>query len=643
MLPWWKRLWHWKKSKSAVFMEALAKNSDLDIAKITEDALGYGLARFNQHAEESKTCNALNECRDYASECQITSSSMFNYAEQRRRQPVERIIEPENIACDTHDAGAVVEMSSFPSPSPESCSTVNADSSNQQHVAKVRKIESVFHGILRRDASKFRTIDAGGTELREVVIGGRSSDEAAGVGQARLHVKQQNPHLDHVAQHNGTAAGKVTNLKHSPGAAVPKAAVAALFNRRGRGRNIPSVGVNHGPIEGKFNDGLKLELNPGTSAATMPDATASLQPQLRPSALSTDSHRQVNSAAEELHILQPPPRSRSRSRNTAAASMDPSTSAAVVPPPPPRSRSSSRFSTSAGAQAPADDEFDLQFIQKRSAPVAGPPYDSTLLQSSFVAVAENQANDLPTKAVLVASSFQTYSSESSTMNAGSSHQQKSTNLPIQSVFNAILRQDEVCCSGADSRMERLKAFASQRKSVADLGTGTQANAEVSSSGADSRMERLKAFALQRKSVADLGAGTQANAETQLKISRAQIPDAGGTELRATPFVSQNDPQGRSINNSSAPATQTPIEVTGYDGLEKDSSLGSGATSLLVASSSLQPRFIPSAQFTDSERRDHAAATVPLGIPQPPPRSRSRSRNKTAASMDPFADADLAQC
>ena len=157
------------------------------------------------------------------------------------------------------------------------------------------------------------------------------------------------------------------------------------------------------------------------------------------------------------------------------------------------------------------------------------------------------------------------------------------------------------------------------------------------------MERLKAVASQRKSVADLGAGTQANAETQLKISRAQIPDAGGTELRATPFVSQNDPQGRGIHNPSAAATRTSIEVTGYDGLEKERSLGNGIASLLVASSSLQPRLIPSALLADPKRQDHAAAAVELDVPQPPPRSRSRSRNKAAASMEPSADADFAQC
>jgi hypothetical protein len=118
---------------------------------------------------------------------------------------------------------------------------------------------------------------------------------------------------------------------------------------------------------------------------------------------------------------------------------------------------------------------------------------------------------------------------------------------------------EVSSSDADSRMERLKAFASQRKSVADLGAGTQANAEVtevSGSDADSRMERLKAFASQRKSVADLGAGTQANAEVsssdadsrmeQLKTvssQRKSVADLGaGTQANAE--VSSSDADSR---------------------------------------------------------------------------------------------------
>jgi hypothetical protein len=154
---------------------------------------------------------------------------------------------------------------------------------------------------------------------------------------------------------------------------------------------------------------------------------------------------------------------------------------------------------------------------------------------------------------------------------------------------------------------------------------------------------LKAFASQRKSVADLGADTKANAVSQLKISRAHKPDAGGTELRAVPFVIGNDTQGRGITNPSVSATQTPIEVADYEAHGNESSLGSGASSLLAASSSLQPRLIPSALLTDSKRQDHAAASVELDIPQPPPRSRSCSRNKAAASMEPSADADFAQC
>ena len=155
---------------------------------------------------------------------------------------------------------------------------------------------------------------------------------------------------------------------------------------------------------------------------------------------------------------------------------------------------------------------------------------------------------------------------------------------------------------------------------------------------------MKAFASQRKSVADLGADTKANAVSQLKISRAHRhrPDAG-TELRAVPFVIGNDPQGRGITNPSVSATRTPIEVADYEAPGNESSLGSGASSLLVASSSLQPRLIPSALLTDSKRQDHAAASVELDIPQPPPRSRSCSRNKAAASMELSADADFAQC
>lgn len=48
MLPRWKLLFHQRKSKNTMFIEALARMSDLDIAKVTEDALGCCLPQFDQ-------------------------------------------------------------------------------------------------------------------------------------------------------------------------------------------------------------------------------------------------------------------------------------------------------------------------------------------------------------------------------------------------------------------------------------------------------------------------------------------------------------------------------------------------------------------------------------------------------------------
>jgi hypothetical protein len=48
LLPFWKKLFYRNTSKKMIFMHALAKMSDLDIAQITKDALGYALPQFQQ-------------------------------------------------------------------------------------------------------------------------------------------------------------------------------------------------------------------------------------------------------------------------------------------------------------------------------------------------------------------------------------------------------------------------------------------------------------------------------------------------------------------------------------------------------------------------------------------------------------------
>ena len=52
-LPVWRRLFSRNAPKKEIFMQALARMSDLDIAKITECALGYSLPQFQQLAPKA--------------------------------------------------------------------------------------------------------------------------------------------------------------------------------------------------------------------------------------------------------------------------------------------------------------------------------------------------------------------------------------------------------------------------------------------------------------------------------------------------------------------------------------------------------------------------------------------------------------
>ena len=61
LLPRWRQYLHKNKSKSTIFMEALARMSDLDIAKVTEDALGCRLPQFE---DTNAHRTPLNSCTD---------------------------------------------------------------------------------------------------------------------------------------------------------------------------------------------------------------------------------------------------------------------------------------------------------------------------------------------------------------------------------------------------------------------------------------------------------------------------------------------------------------------------------------------------------------------------------------------------
>ncbi len=363
MLPAWKRFWHWKKSKSTMFMEALAQMSDLDMAKITEDALGYRLPQFDRGFEAMNTCSIPNQFQDDKLEKPQTISSKSNGIEHHGRHFEEKEYEPEDIAVDRSDNGVVVEMSSF-SPSSPYPSARDGDTSRHHQITSnidsVARRLSVFANpkskasIFKLPSTEVSVADS--TELREVVISGGSSHIAAGVGQVQWQQQLRIAHAGQALQRDAVAVDNdCLPPESTPRAAVirTKTLAALALNPRGTGSINAFKAAVQKSIEARDDQSHERERSPFSKAA-LPLASASSQPGLRPSAHVTALQRQVHSAAAQLHIPQSPPRSRSRSRNTAAATIDPPASLFVVPPPPPRSRSSSRSRISAGTQALAN-------------------------------------------------------------------------------------------------------------------------------------------------------------------------------------------------------------------------------------------------------------------------------------------------
>jgi hypothetical protein len=391
MLPAWRRFWHWKKSKSTMFMEALARMSDLDIAKITEDALGYRLPQFNQHSEGLDTCFSPNQSQDYKTVNPKTISSKSNGTEQQGRRFEGKKFELEKAVVDCNGSEVVMEMSSL-SPSSPDVSAANADALHHSQIAS--KIEfvarrlSVFSSpknnasVLKHPSSQEHVAD--GTELCEVIISGGNSDDAAGVGRMQSQQQKSIAHggpavqRDAAADGGGHAPPAVTS---SRAAVVRTKTLAALaLNPRGKGSINSFLAAVRKPIETRDNEAFEKEHSPNISGLALPTSS---KPGLGPSSHIAAPQRQVHSAAAQMLIPLPPPRSRSHSCNTATATIDPPASTFVVPPPPPRSRSGSRARVSAGAagpQAQDDATSPHEPTQVRSAPIAVPVADVAAFQ-----------------------------------------------------------------------------------------------------------------------------------------------------------------------------------------------------------------------------------------------------------------------
>ena len=359
MLPVWRRFWHWKKSKSVMFMEALARMSDLDIAKVTEDALGYQLPQFRECFEGS-VYSPLNTCQDDESENPQIILSNLNAGEQQYLQS-ERGEMDVDVAVVYDDSDAIIEMSSFPPSSPDS-SVTTAHASRHRQISS--KMVSAAERLVAFSRSKndeshlklpsVRSPGAGSTELQEVVIGGERGDVAAGIGQLNSQqlrcIATSGPALerdddaagsDDAPLETATRAAELPGLQRYPQPSPND--LARLEQLRQRMRDIVSAksalaaAATQPPVS-------PVEAN-HASGGSLLGQLASPQPQPRSSAHAATLSHEVLVDTSQIHLPPPPSRLYLRPSNTVAAATDPPVSAV---PQPPRSRSSSRSRIPAG-------------------------------------------------------------------------------------------------------------------------------------------------------------------------------------------------------------------------------------------------------------------------------------------------------
>ena len=376
MMPAWKRFWCWKKSKSTIFMEALAQMSDIDIAKITEDALGYRLPQFNQQSEE---LNASLKWNDRHSEKPKTSSTNINSGDWKRRQSEDEYSEPYG-----DDQGTFIEMSSIPPWSPGS-------SNRNAHISCLNQIASkidlatrnfaVLHNLSNDESHltlpsvqvPVQATAACGTELLEVVIGGVCSSSTSSVFQIQSQQQQRIARGGLEVQQDAAAVGSSCAPPETARRAVVllKKKVAALaIKPRERSMNSSLLATSQNSKEARDDQGFERERSPSSIKAALTGAAASYHSQSstslhsatfkRPDVALLQNFVSNLSAAPQIHIPHPPPRSRSLTRHTAAVTIDEYASTDGVQQQQSQWRFSSHSTASGGTQELSNAEVDTE-------------------------------------------------------------------------------------------------------------------------------------------------------------------------------------------------------------------------------------------------------------------------------------------
>jgi hypothetical protein len=286
LLPKWKQLLLLRsKSKSTMFMEALAKMSDLDIAKITEEALGCCLPQFEQSSEEPKKQFPATECLDeFAALSEIPQLHAASGA----------------FVSSSH--AAVKEEPPLPHPSTK----VQTAQSRKFHQKASGNWAALRDAVSSRSSAgdqyshrlptvKQPQATTGGSlvELQEVVIAG--ADTGTGTQSSKVHQRRS---IVQRGSSDVAAALKTTSSGSSAVMAV-KTIGALAPEHRGKGGAMALMAAIRRPVEAVG------------SSFQMKDPTYNVEQQ--PSRIPTATVGAAGTVAP-ANIPQPPPRSRSHSR-----------------------------------------------------------------------------------------------------------------------------------------------------------------------------------------------------------------------------------------------------------------------------------------------------------------------------------------
>ena len=285
LLPKWKQLLLRSKSKSTMFMEALAKMSDLDIAKITEEALGCCLPQFEQSSEEQKKQFPPTECLDESAVLseipQLHAASGTFVLSSRAAVKGEPPLPHPSTNTETAQSQKFHQKASgnWASLRDAVSSRSSAGDQYSHRLPTVKQPQATIGGSL--------------VELQEVVIAG--ADTGTGIQNSKVHQRRS---IAHRGSSDVAAALKTTSSGSSAVMAV-KTIGALAPEHRGKGGAMALMAAIRRPVEAVG------------SSFQMKDPTDDVEQQ--PSRTPTATVGAAGAVAP-ANIPQPPPRSRSHSR-----------------------------------------------------------------------------------------------------------------------------------------------------------------------------------------------------------------------------------------------------------------------------------------------------------------------------------------